>query len=107
MLSHAVLGGATGAKLILMHSWNVDEAVDLINKHQATKFAGVAHQCRQVALHPTETPTIGSITHGGSAAAKELATETDNKMGNQGGSIGSGYGATETNSLATGNYQGA
>lgn len=103
LLSQLVTNSASGGKLVFMYQWDVDEAVKLMQQHKCNRFGGVAYMSRQLAQHPTELPSLSSISHGGSAAARELAAESYVKTGN--GIIGNGYGATETSSFATGCYQ--
>jgi long-chain acyl-CoA synthetase len=57
---------------------------------------------RQLATAATDLPTLAAVTHGGSSSPSELSAELLSKT--QGGLTGTGYGATETNSMATGCY---
>lgn len=102
LLSTLVISTASGSKLIFLYQWDVDEAVRLIQEHKCDRLGGVPYQCRQVAHHPMELPSLGSITYGGSSSPRELSSEVLAKTG--GGLVGNGYGATETNSFTTGNY---
>lgn len=103
LLTGLVAATYVGSHLVFMYAWNVDRAVELINTYKLTKFSGVAYQARQLALHPTDMPTLAAISHGGSPSAPELSTEAFNKTNK--GIIGQGYGATETNAIATGCFQ--
>ncbi|CAO1635260.1 unnamed protein product [Sympodiomycopsis kandeliae] len=103
ILSSLVAGTSQGIKVVLMYAWDVDEAVKLINEHKIVRLAAVAYMTRQLAVHPAEMPSLGAMSHGGSASAKELSQEMYKKTGK--GLIGNGYGATETNALAAGCYQ--
>lgn len=101
-LSSMVTNTMSGAKLVFLYQWDVDEAVRLIQEHKCDRLGGVPYQCRQVAHHPADLPSLGSITYGGSSSPRELASESRTKTG--GGLYGNGYGATETSSFACGNY---
>lgn len=103
LLSQLVTGTGQGAKLVFMYAWDVEEAVRLIEKEKCNRFSAPAFMARQLALHPTPLARLSGISHGGSSSPSSLAVESYKKT--EGGIVGNGYGATETNAFATGCYQ--
>lgn len=103
LLSQLVTHTGQGGRIVFMHSWNVEEAISLMERERATRFAGPAFMARELALHPHLMPWLEALSHGGSSSPSSLAQESFKKTG--AGIIGNGYGCTETNAFATGCYQ--
>lgn len=103
LLSQLVVCTGQGQRLVHMYSWDVEEAISLMEKEGCSRFSAPAFMARQLALHPSSTPKLASISHGGSSSPSSLAQESYKKT--EGGIVGNGYGATETNAFATGCYQ--
>ncbi|PWN18198.1 acetyl-CoA synthetase-like protein [Microstroma glucosiphilum] len=102
LLSTMTTGMAKGEEMISMYSWDVQEAVRLIGERGLTRVGATAHMVRQLATAASDLPTLAAVTHGGASPPSELSAELLAKT--QGGLTGTGYGATETNSMATGCY---
>ncbi|MGH8111258.1 MAG: class I adenylate-forming enzyme family protein [Rhodanobacteraceae bacterium] len=96
-------GLCNGAKLVLMHKWEPDEAVRLIVRERITHFTGVPTQSvdlmeatRRIGVHLDSLVAVGS---GGdkmpAAQVPRLAAAFPNAA------IATGWGMTETNSLGT------
>lgn len=92
-----------GRKLVIMHKWDVDEALRLIEAERITWFTGVPTMSAemQVAAETSDRDlsSLAEIYAGGAArppSQVEKLTKTFKKS-----SSGIGYGLTETNALGT------
>ena len=104
---HSVLQGATwaGNKLVLMHKWNPERALELIERERVTNFGGVPSMVWQVLQSPDfekrDTSSIQGIGYGGAPAPPELVRKIAELF--PGKLPSNGYGLTETSSLSTSN----
>jgi long-chain acyl-CoA synthetase len=104
---HSVLQGATyaGNKLVLMHKWNPERALELIERERVTNFGGVPSMVWQVLQSPDfekrDTSSIQGIGYGGAPAPPELVRKIAEMF--PGKLPSNGYGLTETSSLSTSN----
>ena len=102
---HAVLVGntAAGGKLVLMHHWDPERALEMIERERITIFGGVPAMVMQVLDSPNfssrDTSTIRSIAYGGAPAPPELVRRISQYF--PAGSPSNGYGLTETSSVTT------
>jgi long-chain acyl-CoA synthetase len=96
---------AFGSKLVLMHRWNAERALELIERERVTSFGGVPTMVWQVLESPDfakrDTSSVQSIGYGGAPAPPELVKRIKEHFPTV--SPGNGYGMTETSSLAVGN----
>src|SRR5690242_8223233 len=102
---HSVLVAnvAAGGKLVLMHKWDAERALELIERERVTTFGGVPAMVWQVLQSPSfETRDISSVTsigYGGAPAAPELVRRIEQLF--PGRTPSNGYGLTETSSVTT------
>lgn len=102
---HSVLLGNifAGNKLVLMHKWDPEDAMRLIEQERLNTFGGVPTMVWQVLEHPHfdryDLSTIKSIGYGGAPAAPELIARIQAAFPGVGAS--NGYGLTETSSITT------
>lgn len=93
---------ANGAKLVLMHKWNPERALELIEKERVNATTGVPSMIWQLIESPDfgrrDLSSIEGISYGGAAAAPELARKVRELF--PGIWPGQGYGATETSSVS-------
>ncbi len=100
--------GYAGNKLVLMHKWDTDRALELIAAEGITGFGGVPAIAWQVLEHPErhnfDLSSVEYVAYGGAPAAPELV----NRIGEVFPSAlsANGYGMTETSSLAAQNMGG-
>ena len=96
---------ANGAKLVLMHKWNPERALELIETERVNATTGVPSMIWQLIESPDfahrDLSSIEAISYGGAAAAPELARKVTQLF--PGIWPGQGYGATETSSVSTSN----
>ena len=96
---------ALGAKLVLMHKWNPEHALELIEREHITVFGGVPTMAWQVlespAFETTDTSSIKNVRYGGAPAPAELVRRIEERL--PGRSPSNGYGMTETSAIATSN----
>ena len=75
---HAVLNGTlhTGGKLVLMHHWDPERAMQLIERERVTSAGGVPTIAWQIIEHPArpkyDLSSLESMAYGGAPAAPEL-----------------------------------
>ncbi len=102
---HSILvaNTAAGGKLVMMHRWNPERALELIEREQVTMFGGVPTMVWQVLDSPDfetrDTSSVRAIGYGGAPAAPELVRRIKEHF--PGGSPSNGYGMTETSSVTT------
>jgi long-chain acyl-CoA synthetase len=105
--SHSNLGTGTftGSKLVMMHRWNPERALELIEREHIYQFGGVPSMVWQVLESPDfkrrDTSSVGVISYGGAPAAPELVRRIKEAFPQV--SASNGYGLTETSALATAN----
>jgi long-chain acyl-CoA synthetase len=94
-----------GNKIVLMHRWDPDRALELIQQERITSFGGVPTMAWQIVEHPRlaefDTSTVENIGYGGAPAAPELVARLTAVFPKA--NSGNGYGLTETSSVTTQN----
>jgi long-chain acyl-CoA synthetase len=102
---HAILvsNTAAGGKLVMMHHWDPERALELIERERITIFGGVPAMAMQVLDSPDfarrDTSSVRSVAYGGAPAPPELVRRIKEHF--PGGSPSNGYGLTETSSVTT------
>ena len=102
---HSVLVAnlAAGGKLVLMHKWDPERALELIEREQVTTFGGVPTMVWQVLQSPDfgkrDISSVTSVGYGGAPAPPELVRRIEELL--PGRSPSNGYGLTETSSVTT------
>ncbi|MCF8470474.1 MAG: acyl--CoA ligase [Parvibaculum sp.] len=96
---------ASGGKLIIMHKWNPEHALELIERERVTTFGGVPAMVWQVLesqdFATRDTSSVESIGYGGAPSAPDLVTRIKQQFPKVDPS--NGYGLTETSSITTQN----
>jgi long-chain acyl-CoA synthetase len=102
---HSILvaNTAAGGKLVMMHHWDPERALELIERERVTNFGGVPAMVMQVLDSPDfakrDTSSVRSVGYGGAPAPPELVRRI--KQHFPGGHPSNGYGLTETSSVTT------
>jgi long-chain acyl-CoA synthetase len=102
---HAVLvsNTAAGGKLVMMHHFDPDRALELIERERITIFGGVPAMVMQVIDSPNfakrDTSSVKSISYGGAPCPPDLVRRIKEHF--PGGAPGNGYGMTETSAMTT------
>jgi long-chain acyl-CoA synthetase len=102
---HSVLvaNAAFGGKLVIMHRWDPERALELIEREQVTTFGGVPAMVWQVLESPDfakrDISSVQSIGYGGAPAPPELVRRIEEMF--PGRTPSNGYGLTETSSVTT------
>jgi long-chain acyl-CoA synthetase len=94
-----------GVKMVLMHKWDVGEAVRLAQAEHLTTFGGVPTMARQIIDHPgVEQLGLGfrGFPMGGAAVPPDLPVRAVERFGH-GIQLLNGYGLTETTSAVVTN----
>jgi long-chain acyl-CoA synthetase len=93
----------SGRKLVMMHKWNPERALELIERERITSFGGVPSMVWQVLESPSfatrDTSSVKNVSYGGAPAAPELVRRIQKAFPS--GTAGNGYGLTETSSVTT------
>jgi long-chain acyl-CoA synthetase len=88
-----------GLKLVIMHKWDAERALQLIEREQIAAFVGVPTQSWDLVHHPNrdqyDTSSLRRITGGGAPAPPALVEQVAGSF--KSGDPGLGYGMTETN----------
>jgi long-chain acyl-CoA synthetase len=94
----------TGSKLVIMHKWDPEKALELIERERITSFIGVPTQTVDMVQHPRfaefDTSTLMSVGGGGAPPPPALMKQIDSDF--KAARPGFGYGMTETNALGPG-----
>jgi long-chain acyl-CoA synthetase len=102
---HAILvtNTAAGNKLVMMHHWDPERALELIEREQITTFGGVPAMVMQVIDSPDfaerDTSSVRAVAYGGAPAPPDLVRRIKEHF--PAGSPSNGYGLTETSSVTT------
>ncbi len=102
---HSVLVANTmaGGKLVIMHKWDPERALELIERERVTIFGGVPTMVWQVLESPDferrDTSSVAAVGYGGAPAPPELVRRIEKMF--PGRIPSNGYGLTETSSVAT------
>ncbi len=96
---------ATGARVVMMHRWNPERALQLIEQEKVNTFGGVPAMVWQVIESPDfdkyDTSSVDGVGYGGAPSAPELVTRIKQLFPKSAPS--NGYGLTETSSITTTN----
>lgn len=94
---------ASGGKLVLMHKWQPERALELIETEKLNSFGGVPAMVWQVLESPRfgehDLSSVESIGYGGAPSAPELVDRIKQEFPDVASS--NGYGLTETSSITT------
>jgi long-chain acyl-CoA synthetase len=97
MVTNTFLGG----KLVMMHKWVAERAIELIEREQITHFGGVPSMVWQVLESPDFTTravsSVQAVSYGGAPAAPELVRRIKHAFPKS--SASNGYGLTETSAI--------
>ncbi len=95
---------AAGGKLVLMHKWDPELAMELIQRERITGAGGVPTIAWQLLEHPAlrnyDLSSLESFAYGGAPAAAELVSRLKEKFPKA--VPGTGWGMTETSGAFTG-----
>jgi long-chain acyl-CoA synthetase len=90
-----------GSRLVMMHRWDPDRALELIEREKITTFVGVPTMSWELLESPDfatrDTSSLSSVSGGGAPAPPELVRRIED--GFETARPGIGYGMTETNGL--------
>jgi long-chain acyl-CoA synthetase len=96
---------AAGAKLVVMYKWDVDKALEIIEREHITNFVGVPTQSWDLVQSPRfaefDTSSLRDIGGGGAPAPPALVEKVSTSFAK--GNPTLGYGMTETNAYGPGN----
>jgi len=97
---------AVGMRLVIMHHWDPEEALELIERERVTTFVGVPTESwdllQALRTHERDTSSLVNIAGGGAPAPPALARAVKDRFSNAAPSIA--YGMTETNAYGPGNF---
>jgi long-chain acyl-CoA synthetase len=102
---HSILlaNTAAGNKLVMMHHWDPERALELIERERITTFGGVPAMVMQVIDSPSfavrDTSSVRAVAYGGAPAPPDLVRRIKEHF--PVGSPSNGYGLTETSSVTT------
>ena len=102
---HALLvtNTAAGGKIVMMHHFNPERALELIERERITVFGGVPAMVMQVIDSPDfpkrDTSSVQSISYGGAPCPPDLVRRIKEHFPS--GAPGNGYGLTETSAMTT------
>jgi long-chain acyl-CoA synthetase len=93
----------SGRKVVMMHKWNAERALELIEREKITDFNGVPTMSWELVnspdFHKRDTSSLRSLSAGGAARPPEHVKRLREKA--QQAQPSTGYGMTETNGLGT------
>jgi long-chain acyl-CoA synthetase len=104
---HSLLavGTYTGSKLVLMHKWDPERALELIEAERVNSFGGVPSMAWQVLESPnfeaTDTSSVEYVVYGGAPAPPELVRRIRESFPKA--QPGNGYGLTEGSAITCAN----
>ncbi|MDE3064043.1 MAG: AMP-binding protein [Acidobacteriota bacterium] len=91
-------------RLVMMHRWEPERALELIERHRVTAFVGVPTQSWDLVECPSfaryDTSSLAAVGGGGAPAPPALVTRVERSFAR--GRPGLGYGMTETNAYGPG-----
>jgi long-chain acyl-CoA synthetase len=102
---HAIMvtNTAAGGKLVMMHHFDPERALELIERERITIFGGVPAMVMQVIDSPNfasrDTSSVRSISYGGAPCPPDLVRRIKEHFPT--GAAGNGYGLTETSAMTT------
>ena len=90
-----------GRKIVMMHKWDVDQALELIEAERITHFNGVPTMSMELMNHPRlaefDLSSLADVSSGGAARPAEQVAMLVERF--PGASASQGYGLTETNAV--------
>jgi acyl-CoA synthetase (AMP-forming)/AMP-acid ligase II len=90
-----------GRKIVMMHKWDVDQALELIEAERITHFNGVPTMSMELMNHPRlgdfDLSSLMDISSGGAARPAEQVAMLVERF--PGATASAGYGLTETNAV--------
>jgi long-chain acyl-CoA synthetase len=93
-------------KLVMMHRWEPERALQLIERHRVTAFIGVPTQSWDLVECPNfaeyDTSSLTAVGGGGAPAPPALVMKVERAFSSGRASLG--YGMTETNAFGIGAY---
>jgi len=93
-----------GLKLVIMYKWDVEQALEIIEREKITNFVGVPTQSWDLVNSPVfdkyDTSSLRAVGGGGAPSPTSLVGKVNTKVKN--GSPQLGYGMTETNAFGPG-----
>jgi len=97
--SHFMLSMVAGRKIVMMYKWDVEQAIELLDKEKLSNFVGVPTQSLELANHigDRRLPDLIDIGSGGAKRPPEHVERIAKAF--PGAHPSSGYGLTETNAL--------
>jgi|SRR5271166_4162614 len=107
---HAIMvtNTAAGGKLVMMHHFDPERALELIERERISTFGGVPTMVMQVLDSPDfarrDTSSVRSVSYGGAPAPPDLVRRIREHF--PVGQPGNGYGLTETSALTSMNTGG-
>ncbi|MEM8922477.1 MAG: class I adenylate-forming enzyme family protein [Actinomycetota bacterium] len=91
----------TGSRLVMMHRWSPERALELVERERITQFVGVPTMSWELLESPDfdkrDTSSLVSVGGGGAPAPPELVRRIEDNF--SAARPGIGYGMTETNAL--------
>ena len=94
-----------GSKLVLMHKWDTELALQLIERERITTTGGVPTLAWQIVEHPSfenyDLSSLDTISYGGAPAASELVRRIKQRFPKS--APGCGWGMSETSATFTSN----
>ena len=103
--THAILvtNTAAGGKLVIMHHFDPERTLELIERERITTFGGVPTMVMQVLDSPDlkkrDTSSVRTVSYGGAPAPPELVKRIKETF--PVGQPGNGYGMTETSAASS------
>jgi long-chain acyl-CoA synthetase len=102
--SSMITAVANGSKLVLMHKWDTEKGLQLIERERVTVAGGVPTIAWQILEHPNRSSydlsSLTLITYGGAPSAPELVRRIKEVFPSS--QPGNGWGMTETAAAFTG-----
>jgi acyl-CoA synthetase (AMP-forming)/AMP-acid ligase II len=96
-----LLSLAIGRKIVMMHKWDVDQALELIEAERITHFNGVPTMSMELMNHPRladfDLSSLMDVSSGGAARPAEQVAMLVERF--PGATASQGYGLTETNAV--------
>jgi long-chain acyl-CoA synthetase len=98
-----IANAAAGGKLVMMHHWDPEQALELIERERVTTFGGVPTTVLEVLESPGfaqhDTSSIRALAFGGAPAPPDLVRRIKERFPLAAPS--NGYGLTETSAITT------
>ena len=97
---HPITAG--GGRLVLMHRWDAERALELIERERSSSFTGVPTMARELVNSPDfdkrDTSSLEHLGGGGAAVQPDLVAKIEERIQ---GRPSTGYGLTEVNGVIT------